>query len=443
MRRPPRSAAPILAAPILAAALLAAMPAAALDRAPRPEARPPAAALLDVSVRPAERPGTAPAATLPVRAAAEDEGLRAWIAGFRDRALAQGIRGSVFDAAFADVRFDPEIVRRDRNQSEFTKTIWQYLETAVSEGRIRNGRAALAEHAATFEAIERTYGVEKEVVAAIWGLESAYGARRGTEPVIQSLATLAHDGRRGAFFEEQLVAALRILQAGDTTPAAMTGSWAGAMGHTQFIPTSFLAYAVDGTGDGRRDIWGDDPTDALASTAAYLAGFGWTPGQPWGVEVTLPRGFDYATARRDLTLLPSEWAALGVRAMDGEAVPDHGLASVLLPAGARGAAFLVFENFAVIERYNTADAYVIGVGHLADRLAGGGPIRADWPEADRALTFAERQEMQRRLTGAGFDTQGVDGRVGPLTIAAIRGFQRSAGLIPDGYASLALLQRLR
>ena len=438
MRQSPRSA-----VPILAAALLAPMPAGALDQAPRPEARPQAPPVTGVSVRPAERPEAEPAATLPVQASAEDAGLRAWIAGFRVRALAQGIRADVFDAAFAGVRFDPEIVRRDRNQSEFTKTIWQYLETAVSESRIGNGRGALAEHAATLDAIERRYGVEKEVVAAIWGLESAYGAHRGTRPVIQSLATLAHDGRRGAFFEEQLVAALRILQAGDTSPADMTGSWAGAMGHTQFIPTSFLAYAVDGTGDGRRDIWGDDPTDALASTAAYLAGFGWTAGQPWGVEVTLPAGFDYATARRDLTLLPSEWAALGVRAAEGGTVPDHGLASVLLPAGARGAAFLIFDNFAVIERYNTADAYVIGVGHLADRLAGGGPIRSGWPEGDRALTFAERQEMQRRLTGAGFDTRGVDGRIGPLTTAAIRDFQRSTGLIPDGYASLALLQRLR
>jgi membrane-bound lytic murein transglycosylase B len=432
-------------APIPALALLVAgVPAAALDGSPTPAARPEAAPVV-ASLRPNARPGPVAAAPAPaaVQASTEDGAFEAWVEGFRGRALAQGIRAEVFDAAFAGVRLDPEIVRRDRNQSEFTKTIWQYLETAVSESRIRGGRAALAEHSATFEAIERTYGVEKEVVAAIWGLESAYGAHRGTEPVIGSLATLAHDGRRGAFFEEQLVAALRILQAGDTAPADMTGSWAGAMGHTQFIPTSFLAYAVDGTGDGRRDIWGDDPTDALASTAAYLAGFGWTTGQPWGVEVTLPEGFDYASADRAVTRLPSEWAATGVRGADGKAVPDHGTASVLLPAGAQGAAFLVFDNFAVIERYNTADAYVIGVGHLADRLAGGGPIRSGWPEADRALTFAERQEMQRRLTGAGFDTQGVDGRIGPLTIAAIRGFQRSAKLVPDGYASLALLDRLR
>ncbi len=428
-------------APALLAATLA-LPAAALDGSPRPEVRPGAPAT-PAAPRPEARPAAAAQGLRAPLPAPDDAGLRTWISGFRDRALAEGIRPGILDAAFADVRYDPEVIRRDRNQSEFTKTIWAYLETAVSESRIRNGRAALAEHAAAFDAVERAHGVEKEVVAAIWGLESAYGAVRGDDPVIGSLATLAYDGRRGPFFEAQLIAALRILQAGDTTADRMTGSWAGAMGHTQFMPTSFLEHAVDGTGDGRRDIWGDDPTDALASTAAYLAGFGWTPGQPWGVEVALPPGFDYAQADRAVTRAPSEWAALGVRDMDGAAVADHGAASVLLPAGARGAAFMIFDNFAVIERYNSADAYVIGVGHLADRLAGGDAIRGDWPESDRALTFAERQEMQRLLTSAGFDTKGVDGRVGPLTIAAIREYQDRAGLVPDGYASLTLLERLR
>lgn len=430
-------------AAILALAALAA-PVMALDRPLRPEARPGGAPVALAPLRAAERPGAdAEAAPVLVQASSRDAGLEAWIRGFRGRALAQGVRAQVFDAALRGVRYDPEIIRRDRNQSEFTKTIWEYLGAAVSDSRIGNGRDALRQYARVFDGVERAYGVEKEVVAAIWGLESAYGVRRGEEPVIQSLATLAYDGRRGPFFESQLIAALKILQAGDISPAEMTGSWAGAMGHTQFIPTSFLAYAVDGTGDGRRDIWADDPTDALASTAAYLRRFGWRAGQPWGVEVALPRGFDYAQASRDVKRLPSEWARAGVRGADGRAVPDHGRASVLLPAGARGAAFLIFDNFAVIERYNAADAYVIGVGHLADRLGGGGPIRAAWPEGDRALTYAERQEMQRRLTGAGFDTKGVDGKVGPLTIAAVRDFQRAAGMIPDGYASLALLQRLR
>ncbi|WP_226780142.1 lytic murein transglycosylase [Oceaniglobus trochenteri] len=370
-------------------------------------------------------------------------GFAAWLRDFRARALAQGISGAVFDRAVQGISYDPKVIERDRNQSEFTKTIWDYLDTAASDLRVANGKKALARHDTVLDRIEAKYGVDKEVVTAIWGLESAYGTFKGSNDVVQSLATLAYDARRSAFFEEQLVAALKILEAGDVPPRAMTGSWAGAMGHTQFIPTSFLTYAVDLTGDGKRDIWGDDPTDALASTAAYLSRFGWTRGQPWGVEVRLPEGFDYASANRENTRLPSQWAQLGVLGMDGKPVADHGRASVLLPAGAEGAAFLVFDNFAVIERYNTADAYVIGVGHLADRIAGGAPIQSDWPRGDRALTFDERQEMQRLLTGKGFDTKGIDGRIGPLTIQAVRDFQRSVGQAPDGYASLAILNRLR
>ncbi|MEM9975903.1 MAG: lytic murein transglycosylase, partial [Pseudomonadota bacterium] len=282
-----------------------------------------------------------------------------------------------------------------------------------------------------------------EVVVAVWGLESAYGTFRGDTPVIPALATLAFDGRRGRFFEEQLIAALQILQSGDISPRAMTGSWAGAMGHTQFIPTSYLAYAQDFRGDGQRDIWSDDPTDALASTAAYLARFGWTKGQPWGLEVRLPRGFDYAQSGDRVKRSVAQWMQAGVRDMDGGLIPDHGQASILLPAGAQGAAFMIFDNFGVIERYNAADAYVIGVGHLSDRIAGGPPIRSNWPEGDRSLRFSERQEMQRRLTRAGFDTSGVDGIIGPNTIAAIRAFQKSVGMTPDGYASYEILRRLR
>ena len=374
---------------------------------------------------------------------AEDAGFQQWIKGFRARASAQGISGSTFDRAFKGVRYDAEVIKRDRNQSEFTKTIWEYLDSAASDNRIANGKAALRTHARTLDAIEARYGVEKEVVVAVWGLESAYGSFRGKNDVVQSLATLSYDGRRGAFFEQQLIAALKILQSGDTSPRNMTGSWAGAMGHTQFIPTSYLDYAVDFTGDGRRDIWSDDPTDALASTAAYLARFGWIKGQPWGVEVKLPRNFNYAQASRKIEKSPAAWANLGVVDVTGKPVPNHGPASILLPAGGQGAAFMIFKNFAVIERYNTADAYVIGVGHLSDRITGKPAIQSAWPRGDRALTFAERKEMQQRLTDAGFNTQGVDGRIGPKTIEAVRGFQRTKGLAQDGYASLRLLERLR
>lgn len=370
-------------------------------------------------------------------------GLQAWTVGFRARALAAGISAATFDAAFQDVTYSPDVITKDRNQSEFTKTIWDYLDSAASDDRIENGKKALARSLALLEWIEATYGVDKEIVAAIWGLESAYGTFRGDYPLIGSLATLAYDGRRGAFFEQQLLAALRILQNGDVTADKMTGSWAGAMGHTQFIPSSYLTFAVDFTGDGKRDIWSDDPTDALASTAAYLAKSGWQKGAPWGLEITLPQDYDYSISTERIKKPVAEWQALGVRTVDGGALPDHGLASVLLPAGARGAPFLIFANFQVIEKYNTADAYVIGVGHLADRIKGGPPIKASWPRDLRALALDERIELQERLTAAGIDPGGVDGKIGPNTIAAVKAFQRTVGLIPDGYPSLDILIRLR
>ena len=392
------------------------------------------------SLRPELRPELH---AITVQGASNNRGLQRWISDFRVRASAQGISTQAFDAAFRGVRYNADVIQRDRNQSEFTKTIWEYLDSAASDLRVRNGQAALRQNEGLLNAIEARYGVEKEVVVAVWGLESSFGAFRGNEPLIEALATLAYDGRRGRFFEQQLIAALKIIQSGDVAPSDMTGSWAGAMGHTQFIPTSYLAYAVDFTGDGKRDIWSDDPADALASTASYLANFGWISGQPWGVEVRLPNGFDYTQANRRIQRLPSEWARMGVTGLNGRVVRDYGDASVLLPAGAQGAAFLIFHNFSVIERYNTADAYVIGVGHLSDRIAGGAAIQASWPRGDRALVFAERQELQRMLTAAGHSTQGIDGRIGPLTIDAIRSYQRSQGLVPDGYASLSLLMRLR
>ncbi len=368
--------------------------------------------------------------------------LDGWLAGFRSRALAAGVRADTFDRAMRGATYLPDVIERDRNQPEFTRQIWEYLDSAISDTRVANGRQALRDQARVLAEVERRYGVEKEVVAAIWGLESAYGRIRGDVPVISALATLAFDGRRGRFFEGELIAALKILQAGDTTPDRMVGSWAGAMGHTQFIPTSFLSYAADFHGDGRRDIWSDDPADALASTANYLRRFGWTRGQPWGVEVRLPRGFDYAQSGERTKKSVAEWMAMGVRDAQGNPVPDHGRASILLPAGARGVALMIFDNFHVIERYNAADAYVIAVGHLSDRLTGGGPFRAGWPREDRSLRISERRQMQERLTRAGFDTRGVDGIIGPNTIAAIRAFQRSVGMVPDGYASLEVLRRL-
>ncbi|QYK43431.1 MAG: lytic murein transglycosylase [Paracoccaceae bacterium] len=390
------------------------------------------------------------AAEVPVSRAAEaameqlgdTAGLARWVADFRPRALAAGIAPDTIDRAMSDLAYNPDVIRRDRRQNEFTKTIWDYLDTAVSEDRVTRGRAALARHADLLARIEAEYGVEKEVVVALWGLESAYGGFRGDVPTIAALATLAYDGRRAAFFERELIAALRILQEGHVTPDRMTGSWAGAMGHTQFMPTSFLALAVDFTGNGRRDVWGDDPADALASAAAYLRHHGWRQGMPWGVEVRLPKGFDYAGTGEQVVRPVADWQAAGVRLWGGGDLPDHGPGAVLLPAGHRGAAFLIWPNFQVIERYNPADAYVIAIGHLSDRLRGGPPVGADWPRDDRALTLPERITLQERLTAAGFDTKGIDGRIGPNTIAAVRAFQAARGMVPDGYASPALLAAL-
>ncbi|MFN4129349.1 MAG: lytic murein transglycosylase [Paracoccaceae bacterium] len=372
-----------------------------------------------------------------------EQGFAQWLTGFRPRALSAGIAPDVLDRALPMARFNPKIIERDRNQNEFTKTIWDYLDTAVSSDRVAHGKRALAQHGALLARIEAEFGVDRHVVAAIWGLESAYGSFRGDIPTIEALATLAYDARRAAYFEDQLIAALKIIDNGDVTPEAMRGSWAGAMGHTQFMPTSWWAHAVDFTADGRRDVWSDDPTDALASAAAYLRHWGWTRGALWGLEIALPEGFDYDQTTERVKKPVADWAALGVRPVAGGELPDHGLASVLLPGGARGAAFLIYSNFQVIERYNTADAYVIAVGHLADRLRGGPTIAASWPRELRALSLAERMELQEVLGRAGFDPQGVDGRIGPNTIAAVKAFQRANGLVPDGYASLDVLNRLR
>ncbi len=372
-----------------------------------------------------------------------DAGWESWVAGFKGRAAARGISGGTLDMAFRDAGFLPGVIEKDRNQTEFTRSLEDYLAIAASEERVSKGRAAMQRWGGVLSEIEARYGVEANVIAAVWGLESFYGERRGNIEVISALSTLAYEGRRGEFFEGQPVAALKILQNGDTTPARMVGSWAGAMGHTQFIPTSYLAYAVDFRGDGRRDIWDDDPTDALASTANYLKRAGWTTGQPWGVEVQLPAGFNTAQAGRGTTRSPSDWAAQGVRDMNGRVVPDYGAASILIPAGSGGPAFMIFRNFTVITRYNNAESYVIGIGHLSDRLAGGPPIQASFGPDRNGMTIADRQEMQRLLTAAGFDTGGADGVIGAKTQAAISAFQGSRGMAVTGQPSMELLVALR
>jgi membrane-bound lytic murein transglycosylase B len=364
-------------------------------------------------------------------------GYDSWVAGFRGRAATQGIPAGTIDAAFRGTGFLPGVIERDRNQTEFKRSLEDYLAIAASDERLSTGRAAIAQYGGVLAEVEARYGVEANVVAAVWGLESFFGTRRGSIQVISALSTLAYDGRRGAFFEQQLIAALRILQNGDVGVQGMTGSWAGAMGHTQFIPTSYLAYAVDFRGDGRRDIWSDDPTDSLASTGAYLNRSGWTRGLPWGGEVSLPSGFNTALLGRGKGKSAAEWAALGVTAAGGGPVPAGGS---IISGG--GPAFLLTQNFNVILRYNNAENYAIGVGHLSDRLRGGGPIRASFGPDAAGMTKADRQALQQRLTAAGFDTEGSDGVIGAKTKAAISAYQAQNGLPVTGEPSLALLRAL-
>ncbi len=371
-----------------------------------------------------------------------ESGLQGWITEFRPRALAAGVSTATFDAAMATVHFLPDVVAKDQRQDEFTKTIWDYLDKAVSDDRIALGKKALREQAATLDRIEAAYGVDRQVVVAIWGLESSYGAVKGDIPTLSALATLAYDGRRAAFFEGELIEALKVVQTGDIAPDQMNGSWAGAMGHTQFMPSSFQRLAVDFDGDGHRNIWGKSPADALASTAAYLAASGWKKGAPWAVEVRLPQGFDWMQVGSRTQRPMAQWATLGLATASGQALPD-GWAALIAPAGARGPVFLVFDNFSAIETYNMADAYVFAVGHLADRLRDGKPFLGTWPRDLRALSYFERREIQQRLTDLGHDTGGIDAKMGPRTIAAIRAFQAARHELPDGYPCLPVLEALR
>jgi lytic murein transglycosylase len=345
----------------------------------------------------------------PVMQAVANPAFDAWVAGFKGRAASKGISTRTISTSFAQAGYLPDVIDRDRNQTEFSRTLEEYLAIAASDERVAKGRANYARYRDVLGQIESRYGVEAHVVTAIWGLESMFGERRGNVPVVSALSTLAFDGRRGAFFESQLIAALQILDNGDTTPARMTGSWAGAMGHTQFIPTSYLAYAVDFTGDGRRDIWEEDPTDALASTASYLARSGWQRGQAWGGEEGSP-GFASGTRRIQ---------------------PQVG-----------GPVFAVGPNFNAIKRYNNSDSYAIGVGHLADRIAGAGPIRGGFPPDRYGFTADQRKQLQARLTAAGYDTGGTDGVLGSKSRAAISAYQQKDGLAVTGEPSLELLRRL-
>ncbi|PWK55591.1 lytic murein transglycosylase [Roseicyclus mahoneyensis] len=367
----------------------------------------------------------------------------AWVAAFRSRALAQGITQDTLERGFRGQGFLPGVIDRDRNQTEFRRSTEDYLALVASDEDLALGRTRVGPQRATLAAIEAQSGVDADVIAAIWGLETRFGTRLGDIPVISATSTLAWEGRRGRFFEAQLIAALRILQSGDTTTDRMLGSWAGAMGHTQFMPTVYEEYAVDFTGDGRRDIWGTDPSDALASTAEYLRRAGWRTGQPWGLEVVLPSGFNMAATGRDSRRSVTDWAAAGVRPARGGNLPDAGAAAILAPGGAGAPAWIVYHNFTMILRYNPSNNYGIGVGYMSDRLAGGRPLSQGWGPDETGLTQAERRELQALLNRAGYDVGTPDGVVGRRTEAAISAWQSARGVTVDGRPSPAVLAALR
>ena len=365
------------------------------------------------------------------------------IEGLRPAAARRGVSRLNFERYTAGLTPDLRIMDLLDAQPEFTKSTWDYLDTLVSDERIARGRELLAQYAPIFAAVERAYGVDRTIIAAIWGVESNYGTMGGDRSVVRSTATLACVGRRRDYFREEFLSALEILQRGDIAPERLTGSWAGAFGPTQFMPTSFERYAVDFDGDGRRDVVDSIP-DAIASTANNLKMDGWVRGQTWGYEVVVPRNFNYLLADSSRHMTVRQWQSLGIRRAGEKPFPRlSDRATLLVPAGARGPAFLMLHNFRVIMKYNPAEAYALAIGHLADRLRGGGPLLHGWPRDQRVLTLDERYELQQLLARRGFDIAGPDGRIGPQTRLAIRDFEASIGQIPDGFASTAVLDRLR
>jgi peptidoglycan lytic transglycosylase B len=328
-------------------------------------------------------------------------------------------------------------------QPEFTKSIWDYLDILVNENRLARGKEILARYKPQFDAMEKAYGVDRHIVAAIWGIESNYSTQIGDRSVLQSTATLACIGRRQAYFKDEFLSALEILHRGDLSPEQLHGSWAGAFGATQFMPTAFKRYAVDGDGDGRRDVV-DNPADLIASTANNLKKDGWQTGQAWGYEVSVPRGFDYMLADRARTMTFAQWEHLGVVRANNQPFPHaNDKAYLLAPAGAAGPGFLMMQNFRVIMKYNPAEAYALAIGHFADRLRGGQPFIQPWPRQERELSKAERLELQQLLAQRGFYKGMPDGQFGGETRQALRGFQASIGAPADGFATATMLEQLR
>jgi lytic murein transglycosylase len=378
-------------------------------------------------------------------AARADQGFAQCLSGLRKDAIAKGVSAETFERSTRGLEPDMSVIERLDYQPEFKTPIWDYLAALVDDERIAEGRAMLSRWRDTLTAIERRYGVDPETVVAVWGVESDYGKSFGNRPLVTSLATLSCFGRRQSYFRGEFVTTLRIVQEGHVAPEQLLGSWAGAFGHTQFMPSTFMRTAVDFDGDGRRDIVGSVP-DALASTANYLKLSGWRAGEPWGYEVRLPAGFDASLAGRRSKQPLTAWTALGVVPIDSTHAPTQppqARAGLLLPAGPSGPAFLVFRNFDAIYSYNAAESYALAIAHLSDRLRGAGPFSAAWPTDDPGLSRAQRRELQSLLVARGHDIGEIDGMIGERSREAIRTEETRLGMEASGRAGLKILDALR
>ena len=359
----------------------------------------------------------------------------------RAQASAAGVSAQTFDKAIAGVEPDQSVLEAMERQPEFVIPVWDYLAMLVDAERIADGRAKLAEWAAVLAEAERKFGVDRHVIVAVWGIESDYGRVMGRRPLVRSLATASCFGGRQRFFRGELLSALRILESGDVAAEALAGSWAGAFGQTQFMPSTFHRSAIDFDGDGRRDIVGSVP-DALGSTANFLKLAGWESGQPWGYEVRLPPDYKGPSGRRTIRQL-TDWSRLGLRNIDGSPLATGGAGALVLPAGPGGPAFIVFRNFEAIFTYNNALSYALAIAHLSDRLRGAGPFAVSWPTDDPGLSRAERRELQQLLLKNGYDIGEADGIIGTRTRAAIEAFQASVGLPADGHPGKRVFDALK
>ena len=375
--------------------------------------------------------------------AADEVAFKSCVADLRGEAIRQGVREEVFDAQIADLAPDMAVLGFLDAQPEFVTPIWDYLAALVDEERVTDGTAMLSEWKTVLERVEAEYGIDRATVVAVWGVESNYGRNFGSRPLLSSLSTLSCFGRRQAFFRGEFITTLKIVQEGHVAPERLTGSWAGAFGHTQFMPSTFMRLAVDFDGDGRRDLV-DSVPDALASTANFLKRAGWRSDLPWGFEVGLPAGMKVSDAGRKNKRAVSEWVARGVKRLDGRPMPAAGTqAALLLPAGEAGPAFLITRNFDALYSYNAAESYGLAIAHLSDRLRGGRPFVTPWPTEDPGLSRAERRELQSLLISRGHDIGEVDGMIGARTRDALKLEQTRLGLEPSGRAGQRALQALR